>query len=827
MRNPIFIFTIGYILLVNSIYAQNSTTQKNPRYSIKGVVVDKTHQTPIAFASILVYQTSQGTTSNQEGNFELKSLMPGLYKIQVSCIGYQSMVSEDIKLFTSNQSVRIELEESAITISGVSVYGTGNFRKITESPTSLRSIGIREIEQNPGSNRDISRVLTSFPGVTTPSGAYRNDLFVRGGGPSENRFYLDGIEIPNINHFSTQGASGGPVGILNADLVREVDFYSSAFPISKPGKLSALLDIKLQDGNREESVVELGVGASEASLSAQGPLNSNTTYLFSLRQSYLQFVFKALDLPFLPTYTDALVKIKTRFNPRHELNFVYLGAWDDMKLNTGLDTTGSTQGVDDQKAFNSYLLGYLPRIRQHTFTYGMQYKYYGTHSTHSFTLSHNYLQNQNDKFADNIEFEQNRLLKIDSKEREVHARYESRWEMGIGGNYKAKLLFGAHMDYGIFGMDSYARIAPTSANDTSISTFAYQTDLSVWRWGLHSGIQLESNNEDLKIFLGLQSEAADYNHAMRDLSNQFSPRFSLSFRLFRWSDGTTEQSILWNNAIGRYYQLPAYTMLGYQEEVGGRPSYVNRDRMKYIGSDQFSSGLEWRRGNVQLSADVFYKSYFDSPISLRDSIPMACKGDDYGITGNEAVSSGVQGKSYGLELLARWQDRKFGSLSASYTWSRSSYEGIVSAWDFRNIGSVAAVFNLPLLPILGNDWSVGMKYRYVGGTPYTPYDEDLSSLVSVWNVTRKPILDYSRYNTLRQEVFTQLDVRIDKTIYRNGWMFRFYFDVQNALASSYETPPLYISTGRRNAQDPSRYEMRSLKRTSNTVFPTLGLMFEF
>lgn len=806
--------------------AEIKTSATAPQYTLVGTVVDKLRQTPVPFASILVYQTTRGTTSDADGRFLLGPLSPGLYTVQVSSVGFQTTLLTDIKLFTSNQSVRIELEEVPTEIAAVSVFGAGSFRKSTESPTSLRTIGIKEIEQNPGANRDISRVLTSFPGVATPSGAFRNDLFVRGGGPAENRFYVDGIEIPNINHFSTQGASGGPVGLLNADLIREVDFYSGAFPMAKPTKLSALLDIKLQDGNSENAIVELGVGASEASVSAQGPLSANTTYLFSLRRSYLQFLFKALDLPFLPTYTDALLKIKTRLNSKHEMNFLYVGAWDDMKLNTSLDTTAGTDGYTDQQTYNAYLLGNLPRIQQHTFTYGMQYKYYARRSTHTFTLSHNYLRNRNNKFIDNVEREENRLLKIDSEEREAHARYESRWELGTLDSYTARLVWGAHLDYGNFTMDSYLKTA-RSDSETIPAAITYQTDLSVWKWGGHVGIHLESADRRLRAFAGLQSEASPYNRHMRSLTNQLSPRASVSYRLFKWLHRQAEQTIHWNSAVGRYYQLPAYTMLGFKQEMNGGDPLINRNRLKYIGSDQFSTGLEWRTQSIQVTAEVFYKNYFDSPLSLQDSIPMAGKGDDYGITGNEAVSSQAEGKAYGIELMARWQNRQYGSLSASYTWSHSTYEGIASAWDFRQIGSFAGILNLPESVFFGNHWTMGVKFRLVGGTPYTPYDEANSSLAARWDVTGKPVLDYSKYNTLRQDIFTQLDVRLDKTFYRPGWMFRCYIDIQNVLAASYKTPPLYLSTGRRNAQDPSRYEMRYLQRSSENVFPTVGLMVEF
>ena len=105
------------------------------------------------------------------------------------------------------------MNETSVAIEEI-VVKASPFRKSEESPVSLRRIGIEQIEKNPGGNRDISKVIQVLPGVaSTP--AFRNDLIVRGGGPSENRFYLDGVEIPNLNHFATQGASGGPVGILN------------------------------------------------------------------------------------------------------------------------------------------------------------------------------------------------------------------------------------------------------------------------------------------------------------------------------------------------------------------------------------------------------------------------------------------------------------------------------------------------------------------------------------------------------------------------------------------------------------------------------------
>lgn len=124
----------------------------------------------------------------------------------------------------------------------------------------MQIIGLGEIEKSPGGNRDISRIVRSYPGVSFSPIGYRNDLIVRGGSPSENRFYMDGIEIPNINHFATQGASGGPVSILNADLIREVQFYTGAFPVNKAGALSSVMDIRLRDGDVADNSFKATLG---------------------------------------------------------------------------------------------------------------------------------------------------------------------------------------------------------------------------------------------------------------------------------------------------------------------------------------------------------------------------------------------------------------------------------------------------------------------------------------------------------------------------------------------------------------------------------------
>ena len=300
-------------------------------FSIKGVVKDASSGQPIPFANVVVWNTTQGAVTDSTGLFEISGISPGSYRLQSSFLGYKPFVTAEFRLANKDIFFPIELEEASQNLQEVSVVASP-FRKTAESPLGLRVIGFKEIEKSAGGNRDISRVVQTFPGVASTA-AFRNDLMVRGGGPSENRFFLDGVEIPNINHFSTQGASGGPVGIINPDFIREVNFYSAAFPASKGNTLSSVLDFKLQDGNKEKFSLRGVLGASDIGVSANGPLGKKTTYQVSVRRSYLQFLFDMIGLPFLPTFTDAQFKIKHSFNPKNELTVLGLGAIDDMKLN--------------------------------------------------------------------------------------------------------------------------------------------------------------------------------------------------------------------------------------------------------------------------------------------------------------------------------------------------------------------------------------------------------------------------------------------------------------------------------------------------------------
>lgn len=328
----------------------------------------------------------------------------------------------------------------------------------------MRIIGLQEIEKSPGANRDVSRIVRSYPGVSFSPIGYRNDLIVRGGSPSENRFYMDGIEIPNINHFATQGASGGPVSIVNADLIREITFYTGAFPANRSGALSSVLDFQLKDGNPDKQAFKATIGASEVSLSGAGHLGQRTTYLFSARQSYLQLLFKALGLPFLPNFIDGQFKTKTRFNEHSELTLLGLAGIDKMKLNT-----------DEKGEDAEYLLSYLPTIHQETFTLGASYRHYNGRHVQSLILSHNYLNNRNLKYRNNDDSsEDNLTLRLRSTEQKTTLRFENQTRLGAW-----TLKEGAELNNSIYTNHSRQRLYGSHSSTLSI----YETSLNIFGWG--------------------------------------------------------------------------------------------------------------------------------------------------------------------------------------------------------------------------------------------------------------------------------------------------------------------------------------------------------
>ncbi len=780
-----------FLLFVGTLQAAPET------FSVRGRVIDKLSRQPVPFAVVMLLGPKEkGTISDSTGLFTLAQVPPGIYRVSVSCMGYKEVETPEYIVSAATPFIEVELEEESINLQEV-VVRPSPFRRTAESPVSMHVIGLGEIEKSPGANRDVSRLVRSYPGVSFSPVGYRNDLIVRGGGPSENRFFVDGIEIPNINHFATQGASGGPVGIINADLIREINFYTGAFPADRGGALGSVLDFKLRDGDPEKNSFKATLGASEVAFSGNGHAGKKTTWLFSARQSYLQLLFKLLGLPFLPNYIDGQFKIKTRFSESHELVFLGIAGFDNMKLNMDAEDEGA-----------QYLLGYLPRIRQETFTVGAAYRHYAGRHVQSVSLGHNYLNNRNLKYIDNdASSEENLMLRLRSVEQKTTLRADNRSYLG---NWT--LRGGAEV--------SEMQYLNRTKQRWESGFVSARTDLALTGWGIFFSADYASPNKRFTASSGFRMDGCSYSSEMQRFWKQFSPRLSLSYALSdRWS---------LRGSAGIYYQLPPYTGLGYKDAEGN----LANQGLKYMQVGQAAAGFEWRpKTPFAITWEAFYKRYGNMPLSVLDGIPLACKGNDYGVVGNELLVSSAQGRAYGFEAMVRWQKPGKFYLVGSFTLYRSEYRSdsespyIVSAWDNRFILNASGTYELP------RRWSVGARLSCVGGAPYTPYDLDRSALVEEWDRTGRPYYDYDLYNTGRLKSFAQLDIRVDKLFYFQKCMLGIYLDIQNVTGSKLRQPDVPVSTGVIvNPDAPlaeQQYEMKFIEQISGTLLPTIGVTVEF
>lgn len=790
----IYTVLLLFVLPVH-IYAQNA--------SLRGRVVDALSNEPLPFVNVIVSGTTIGTITDMNGNFVLTGLTPGFVRIEASFVGYRRAISSETEVSAARvNSIEIQMEEQKEQIEEVTVTASP-FRKTEESPVSLRSIGIGEIEKSPGANRDISKVIQSFPGVqSTP--AYRNDVIIRGGGPSESRFYLDGVEVPFINHFATQGASGGPVGIINADFLREVNYYSGAFPANRGNALSGVLEFNQVDGNSEKLKFQGTLGASEVAATFDGPIGDKTTFVFSARRSYLQFLFSVLELPFLPNFTDFQFKVRSRLDKKNELSFIGLGAVDVFDLNLG---------IEDPDEQQSFILSSIPVNEQWNYTVGAVYKHFRDNSFQTVVLSRSHLNNGAYKYFDNDDSsEENKILDYSSEEIENKLRFENTTR--IDG---FKLNFGANLDFVTYTNATQQR----RFYGDGILNVDYNTSLNLVKWGLFAQASKSVFGERLTLSLGMRADANNYSSGMNNLLEQFSPRFSASYSL------TPQWSLNFNS--GRYYQLPPYTTLGFQQN--GR--LVNKENnLKYISSDHLIGGLEFRpRQTVLFTLEGFWKGYQDYPFSVKDQISLANKGADFGVVGDEEVVSQAEGRAYGAEFQARVNATNGFNLNVSYTLVRSEFlnatdEYIPTGWDSKHLLNVTSTTELK------KGWRVGGRWRFVGGLPYTPYDLERSSLVEAWNLTGSPYFDFTRLNSERFSAFHQLDLRVDKSFYLDKITAKFYIDIQNLYNFQAEQQDIIVretdEAGNFILTDNgTRYQLRRVTNTSGTVLPTIGIILEF
>ncbi|HSV89284.1 MAG TPA: carboxypeptidase-like regulatory domain-containing protein [Bacteroidales bacterium] len=772
---------------------------------IRGRVFNMQNNEPLAFVNLIISGTTTGSTTDFEGNFILTNVEPGFVRIEVSAIGFERRITEEIMIGNDRAAfVEIGMKEIFIDLQAVEIVASP-FERRAESPVSLRRLGIQQIERSPGSNRDISKVIQSLPGVAlTP--AFRNDVIIRGGGPSENRFFLDGIEIPNINHFSTQGASGGPVGIINVDFIREVEMYSGAFPANRGNALSSIFEFRQKNGNRDRLNLRATVGASDLAVALDGPLTENTSVIFSARRSYLQFLFDIIGLPFLPTYNGFQFKTNTRLTPDSELNIVGIGAIDQFSLNLDANETPEQR----------FLLDFLPVNEQWNYALGATYRRFRSNGSDLFVLSRNMLRNSSHKYPGNDE---SLARSLDYVSDEIENKFRFERNTNIFDNYALNFGFGG--EYAKFNANNNQLLF----QNNQLIRIQNQTQFDMFKWSVFGQITSGFFNDRLTLSFGARADANNFTENMSNLLQQFSPRFSASYRL--------RGNLFASANIGRYYQMPSYVTLGFVNPEGEMVNKLNN--LSYISANHYVAGIEWLPDPLsQITVEGFYKVYGNYPFSVRDSVVIGSQSTEFGVFGNEEVVSKGRGRAFGAELLFRSENLQNFNLFFAYTFVRSDFQDILgkympSRWDNRHLLTFTAMRQL------GRNWEIGIKWQFSGGAPFTPFDMEKSSLRSAWDAQNSPYLDYSRFHQERFDSFHNLDLRIDRTFSFRNFTLMAYLDIQNIYNFKSQLADIVVRDTDENGQPivftdnngDERYLLRAIENRTGTILPSIGLIFEF
>lgn len=769
-------------------------------------VIDDFSKKPLDATVTVVGATADRFTGT--GNVLIPDLPSGTYSFEVSAEGFASSFLNDINVVPNqNLTFSVGLSKATTDIQEVTITKK-TYKTTAESPLSLRNITSEEVQKNAGSNRDVSKAILSFPGVGSTA-TFRNDLFIRGGSSAENKFYIDGIEVPIINHFQTQGASGGPRGIITVDFIKDVDFYSGAFPARRNGMLSSLFEFNLKAARKDKIGYKAVVGLDDLQLMADGPLSKDQSWtgLFSVRKSNLQLLFKAIGLPFLPSYYDATAKVSKKFASGDELYFLGMGAKDSFKLNEDVEGTLS----------NLTLIDRLPVSPQWNYTVGAGYRHLVDNGNWLFTVSRNMLDNQSLKYYRNIETPENLLYDYKSQEIENKLRADRSFTLG---DYQFSA--GANLNFGRYINNSVSK----NVTQDAVNADAVSSELSVLQYGAYLQTAKKFAEGRLQVSGGIRLDASGYSENTENPLEQFSPRLSVSYKL------TDRLAANFNTGI--FYQLPAYTALGFTEAG----NLTNKNTLQYIRNSHLVGGLEYNgKNSLRLTAEGYYKKYSNYPFSLRNRVSLANVGGDFGVVGNEPLDSRGVGETYGIELLAQKRTVNDFYGIAAYTFGYSKFsdsEGALlpSSWDSRHI------LTLTTGKYFKKNWNVGARFRMQSGLPETPYDLQRSALVNIWNIANGPVQNYNLLNSSRGNLSHQLDLRAEKKWIFKKWQFTAYIDVVNAYGSASPSalPVVNLQRDAQNngvianpdaPQNEQFYLLETGEQDNSTPLPYFGFIFEF
>lgn len=712
------------------LIASGSVFSQVQEVSVYGKVVDNLTQEPLIGANVIILGTNFGAATNARGEFSISNVPPNTHQIRASIIGYNSVTKTDISVMPGRPAqVNFELSTTAIELENV-VVQSDYFNNNPIELNSVKSFNYEEIRRSAGGFEDVVRAVSILPGVAQADPG-RNDLIVRGGGPSENLYLINGIPVQNINHFGTQGSTGGPLSYINLDYVEETSFSTGGFSVLNGDKISSVLKVDIREGRNDKIGGKATVSATQFGFDLEGPVSSNSSFIFSARRSYLDFIFQAADFSFVPEYYDGLLKYDISFDNRNSLSFLVISAFDNVKY---------FNDTEDQRYDNSTILG----SDQTQYATGISYYHLFNKGFVNVSLNRNYVDfdtRQSDSLLNPI-FINNSIEKENTLKADLTYQLNKTVEFNAGGlvkfiNFEADIL-----------VPEFTTTFGDSIPLTEVIADEYYNKAAGY---LNFNFSLF---ERLRLNLGAR---VDYFSPLTT-TTYFSPRFSASYQL-------TDLTAL-NFSTGVYHQSPSYIWLvAYEENYQLENINVNQ---YVLGIDQYISA------DALLRLEGFLKDYIDYPTSTRRTyLILANTGagfsgsdENFSSFGLDPLNSSGTGFTRGFELSIQKKltdTPYYGIVSLTY-----SIADFTALDDVERIGSYDQtwIFNVSGGYKFNEEWEASLKFRYSTGKPYTPYNPDGTQSVD-------------DINTLRLPVNNSLDLRVDKRWFFSSWTLITYVDVQN------------------------------------------------
>lgn len=733
--------------------------------SLKGTIADRHTKEGLAGATVRVAGTSLGASTDTEGRFTIPSVPPGLYSLEVRLLGYQPFTRTDVEVAPGRATeTRVELLETVIESDGVTVL-SGYFQQPETAPVSAVAFNAQEIRRSPGSANDVSRILMALPSVSSVADN-ANDLAVRGGSPMENGFMVDGIPVPNINHFPVQGSTGGPIGILNVDFIDNVDFLTSGFSAAYGDRMSSVVDIHLRNGNADKVTGKAFLNFAGFGAMSEGPLPSGS-WMVSASKSYLDLLVGAIGTGAAPQYGDVQGKAVFDLSPKHRI--------------TVLDIFGMSQIAFTQKTAVDLGQRYFGDNKNLQNSVGATWRgLWSSSYTSMTTLSYSYTRFRGDfsKTASGV-----LGLKQDNSEGSLVLRTLHTVTFGrqnwIEAGAEARDEFG--------GFD-YTSIGDVNRLGTVDPSYFINRNISSVKGAVFGTINLTPLT-GFTISAGVRGAYYDRNSAFFA-----EPRLGLSYAV-------TEELTLKANAGIVHQELPLIVL------SGGDFNDLKQPEALHAGI-----GLEYRLwDDTRLTLEGYTKQYSSLPVDPDDPTLSVVDQSVFSqrFSNHQHLESIGRAETHGVEIMLqkKMAQNFYGLVSASLF--HCTYRDGLGVWrsriyDNRYIFSVIGGYKPE------GTWEYGIRWSYAGGAPYTPFDALASSRADAG------IIDQTKIYGERYPAYHCLNLRVDKKFYFERNMLDAYISIWNAY--NRKNIAGYYWNATKNAPD-TDYQW--------SMLPVVGVEYEF